>query len=153
MTEQTTNSQPDPNAQAASDQPPQPKRVAVIDDSSPFRMLVKQILETSRYKVDLFSSGEDLLSWKNNSPENYDLFICDVYLPGLNGMNIVETLRNHPLSRSTPILLVTGEPSIEVITLSRKFMVNDFIGKPIDPVVFMQRVKKLLFPPAKKLNA
>ena len=151
MTEQQQRAQTDSGAQTSSEQ--QPKRVAVLDDSSPFRMLVKQILETSKFKVDLFATGEDLLAWKNNSPDQYDLFICDVFLPGLNGMNVVETLRNHPLSRNIPILLVTGEPSIEVITLSRKFMVNDFIGKPIDPVVFMQRVKKLLFPPAKKVSA
>ena len=128
----------------------QKKRVAVVDDSSPFRMLLKQILEANRYHVDIFPSGEDFMTWKQ-PPETYDLIICDVFMPGVNGMNVVETIRKRPQSKLTPILLVTGDPSVEVISLARKFLVNDFIGKPIDANVFLQRVRKLLFP-AKKAN-
>ncbi len=129
----------------------QPKRIAVIDDSSPFRMLLKQMLEACKYKVDVYGYGEDLLQGKESTGV-YDLIICDVYMPGINGMNVVETIRMRPESRQTPILLVTGEPSLEILAMSRKYMVNDFISKPIDANQFMLRVKKLLFPPVKKAN-
>lgn len=134
------------------DQSTRPKRVAVIDDSSPFRMLLKQMLEAIKVQVDTYSFGEDMLNGKT-MPEEYDLIICDVFMPGTNGMNVVETIRQRPASRTTPILLVTGDPSLEILATARKYMVNDFIGKPIDPAQFLQRVKKLLYPPEKKANA
>jgi two-component system chemotaxis response regulator CheY len=74
----------------------------------------------------------------------FDLIIVDINLPDMDGLTVLENLKADPLSSAIPVLIVTGEPKKANIKHAVQFGVSDFIGKPIDPGQFCERVERLL---------
>jgi len=79
--------------------------VLVIDDSLTSRVLLKSILETGGFKVDLAVSGEDAMSKARE--RHYSLFVCDVEMPGMNGFEFVSRTREYDYLLGIPSILVT----------------------------------------------
>lgn len=119
------------------------RKIAVVDDSPPFRWLVKQVLECKDYQVDVYDDAESFFRQKQTLAQ-YNLIIVDLNLPGMDGLNALENLKTSPLTASIPVLIVTGDSSMVNLRQAIKAGVNDFISKPIDPDVFLKRVTKLL---------
>ena len=96
-------------AHAVSSQPmaaagPDP-HILVIDDSLTSRVLLKSILETGGFKVDLAVSGEDAMAKARE--RHYNLFVCDVEMPGMNGFEFVSRTREYDYLLGIPSILVT----------------------------------------------
>lgn len=78
--------------------------VAVIDDDASMRRGLKRLLETQDWKVHTYSSAEEFLH--RDPASQFDLAIVDIYLPGLNG---VELLRRLELAGEGPaVVLMTA---------------------------------------------
>jgi CheY-like chemotaxis protein len=119
------------------------RRIAVVDDSPPFRWLVKQVLELKEYQVDVYDDAEQFFLQKMLHPL-YNLIIVDLNLPGMNGLSALESLKSSPVTNKIPVLIVTGDANLVNLSQAVKYGVSDFISKPIDPEVFLERVMKLL---------
>lgn len=123
------------------------KKIALIDDSAPFRLMVKQLLELREYEVTPFDSAEQFFGANQRvTLTRFDLIIVDINLPDMDGLSVLENLKTDPLSNPIPVLIVTGEPKKTNIKHAIQFGVSDFIGKPIDPAQFCERVERLLNP-------
>ena len=95
---EAVSSQPTPSAAPA-------PHILVIDDSLTSRVLLKSILETGGFKVDLAVSGEDAMSKARE--RRYSLFVCDVEMPGMNGFEFVSRTREYDYLLGIPSILVT----------------------------------------------
>jgi two-component system chemotaxis sensor kinase CheA len=89
--------------------PPRTPVVLVIDDSLTTRMLEQSILETAGYQVHLATSAEDAL--ENIRTQDYDLFVVDVEMPGMDGFEFVTQVRSNPALSNVPCILVTSRSS------------------------------------------
>jgi len=118
------------------------KRIAVVDDNQTFCIFVKQILELNNYEVELFASADELFIVKDI--QSFTLFIIDYNLPGINGITALENIKFNPNTNKIPVVFVTGEPSKELVDIAIRYKVNDFLSKPIDPDLLVQRVNALL---------
>jgi CheY-like chemotaxis protein len=118
------------------------KRIAVVDDNQTFCIFVKQILELNNYEVELFASADELFIVKDI--QSFALFIIDYNLPGINGITALENIKFNPNTNKIPVVFVTGEPSKELVDIAIRYKVNDFLSKPIDPDLLVQRVNDLL---------
>ena len=92
----------------SAERPPQRQipRILVIDDSLTSRVLVQSILETAGYKIDLAVSGEDAIA--KARARRYDLFVCDVEMPGMNGFEFVARTREYDYLIGIPSILITS---------------------------------------------
>jgi two-component system chemotaxis sensor kinase CheA len=82
------------------------RKVLVIDDSLTTRMLEQSILESAGYEVELACSAEEGLDRARAAP--HALFVVDVEMPGMNGLQFVATIRADARLRATPAILVTS---------------------------------------------
>jgi two-component system chemotaxis response regulator CheY len=104
--------------------------------------------ELRQYEVTPFESAEQFFgAHQRINPTRYDLIIVDINLPGMDGLSVLENLKKDPLSSPIPVLIVTGDPRKTKIQHAIQFGVSDFIGKPIDPAQFCERVDRLLKSP------
>jgi two-component system chemotaxis sensor kinase CheA len=97
-----------PSSERMPDHRPAPRilvHILVIDDSLTSRVLVQSILETAGYKIDLAVSGEDAMA--KARARRYNLFVCDVEMPGMNGFEFVARTREFKDLRGIPSLLIT----------------------------------------------
>lgn len=73
-----------------------------------------------------------------------DLVLLDLDLPGGHGSTVCETLRHHPATSQTQILIVTAENATESVVHGFEVGANDYIFKPFDPHQLVARVKAAL---------
>ncbi|NEO87314.1 MAG: hybrid sensor histidine kinase/response regulator [Spirulina sp. SIO3F2] len=90
----------------ASVQPtPQQKRVLVVDDSISVREMERKLLQNQGYQVDVAVNGME--GWNAVRLGNYDLLISDVDMPRMNGIELVQQVKQHPQLKSLPVIIVS----------------------------------------------
>ncbi|EYF01023.1 hybrid sensor histidine kinase/response regulator [Chondromyces apiculatus] len=85
--------------------PPRPP-LLIIDDSLTTRMLEQGILEGAGYTVDLAGSGEEGL--QKARERRYGLFIVDIEMPGMSGLDFLRITRADEALRDVPVIVVTS---------------------------------------------
>ncbi|MBF0118165.1 MAG: response regulator [Desulfobacterales bacterium] len=85
--------------------------VLVVDDSVTSRILLKNVIESSGYKVKTAVDGLDALSILKT--EKINLVVSDIEMPRMNGFSLTEKIRNEKNISETPIILVTARESKE----------------------------------------
>lgn len=116
-------------------------RVLVVDDLNDNLFLMQTALETEGYTVDTANNGCIALEKVKQSPP--DLILLDVMMPGLNGYEVTQRIRQNPDIPFIPIMLVTAhEEANDVQGLA--IGANDFIRKPIDFDHLLARVAAFL---------
>jgi two-component system chemotaxis sensor kinase CheA len=87
------------------------KSVLVVEDSITSRMLLKNVLEAAGYNVKPTVDGLDALNALRD--EDFDLVICDIDMPRMDGLELTASIRRDPRHSRLPVILVTALESEE----------------------------------------
>ena len=118
------------------------KRILVVDDAVDNLFLLQTVLEVEGYQVEIADSGKAALAKIELQPP--DLLLLDVMMPGMNGIEVVQHIRQNRNLPFIPVVLVTGcDRSSE----SQELDIEDFIAKPIDFDNLLLRVGTILAMP------
>ena len=119
------------------------ERILVIDDELDMLMLLRMIIEDNTpYVVETTNNPSEGL--KMVTEENYDLLITDLKMPGMDGLEVFEELRE--VSPDIPVIIITAYGSPEAADEALNKGVSEFITKPFrkDTILFtMNRVLEL----------
>lgn len=102
--------------------------ILVIDDEDPIRETLKEILEYENFEVTTAENGEK--GWQLIQKNNYDVILCDVKMPGIDGVELLE--RVQALKPEIPMVMISGHGNVEMAIDSTKKGAYDFITKPPD---------------------
>lgn len=115
--------------------------IFAVEDEIHIQQLIKYNLEGNGYRVVTFESGEGLLNEaKNTMP---DLFILDIMLPGIDGLEVCRQLRQNPRSKNIPIIMLTAKSEEFDKVLGLELGADDYIIKPFSVRELLARVKAL----------
>ena len=118
------------------------KLVLIIDDDPSFRLLLGEALEAAGLRVVEAEDGRSALAFLACRIPN--LIMLDVMMPGMDGFETYQKIREIPETADTPIVMVTGNDDIISIQRAYDLGVTDFITKPISWGVIGYRVNFLL---------
>jgi len=125
---------PTPNAS------PSRGRVLAVDDSTVMRELVTLSLEAAGYSVEAVASGDAALVAA--AREEFDAFILDVDMPGMDGLAVGRALRNDPRTRSSMIAMHTSLDEADVRSGFDGY--NAYLRKPFDARRLGECVERML---------
>ena len=117
-------------------------KVLLVDDEQDILELLKYNLEREGYQVTTALNGRDALrSAKANRP---DLIVLDIRMPGMDGVEVCNQLRQLPEFKQTLITFLSarGEDYSQIAGFDAG--ADDYITKPIRPKVFVSKIKALL---------
>lgn len=114
--------------------------VFVIDDDASVRKGVSRLLRSAGYKSEAFESASDFLARKQHSGPA--CLIVDVRMPGLNGIDLQETLIQR--CREEQLVFVTGHGDISMCAQAMKAGAADFLPKPFQDDELLQCVERAL---------
>jgi DNA-binding NtrC family response regulator len=107
-----------------------PYRLLIAEDSRSTRKQMERLLELDgNYKVDTVGDGKAALEALTSEP--YQLFLTDLRMPGLTGMQLVEEVRQRRLP--VTVIVMTGFGSIQEAVQAIRLGAYDFLTKPVDP--------------------
>src|SRR3954453_14378432 len=112
--------------------------VLVVDDAPANIQVVNSILKDT-YKIRIATNGAKALELVNVAPAP-DLILLDVMMPGIDGYELCERLKNDPGTKDIPVIFLTGQT--ETADETRGFEVGavDYIHKQFSPAVVAARV-------------
>ena len=105
-------------------------KILIIEDEEPIRRVLVRILneEDSNFEIHEASDGKKGL--ESISKENFDLVLCDIKMPKIDGIELLQRTRKN--NSSLPFIMLTGHGNIETAVESMKIGAYDFISKPPD---------------------
>ena len=104
-------------------------RVLLIDDSSPMRRLLARFFEAAGAGAPMEATdGEQAIALFK--PSGFDLVICDLNLPGCNGLEVLQAIRKQ--DAEVPIIIMTTEAGEETIRKARQAGASEYLVKPFD---------------------
>ena len=118
-----------------------PDIILVEDD-----LFIQTILHQSLYKqyhITLFGNGADALRFLHEGNKT-DAIISDLNIPQLNGLQLIEAVRNNAVLYAIPIIILSGELSTEKKIECLEAGADDYIEKPFNPREIEARLKTIL---------
>ncbi len=116
--------------------------IFAVEDEVHIQQLVKYNLEANGYKVLSFGSGESLLEEVKSSVP--DLFILDLMLPGMDGLEVCRQLRANQRTASIPVIMLTAKSEEFDKVLGLELGADDYLTKPFSVRELVARVKAML---------
>ncbi|HEX9503716.1 MAG TPA: response regulator transcription factor [Patescibacteria group bacterium] len=124
-------------------------RICVIEDEEKLAKAISTGLTNIGYRADFFLDGEKALQFVRFHPNQYDLIILDLTLPGKDGFQICSSLRNENIT--TPILVLSAKMDVETKTDLLDKGADDYLSKPFSFMELTSRIRALLRRPIKAL--
>ena len=116
--------------------------VLVVDDTATIRTIVADVLAPTGARILEAESAERALQVAGE--QAFDAFLLDVRLPDMNGIELCRALRAIERYKDTPIVFVTAVDQREILQWALEAGCDDFIPKPIYPMVLKKRLANLL---------
>jgi DNA-binding response OmpR family regulator len=114
----------------------------VIEDEKEIRDLVRYNLERAGFRVAWAADGEEGL--ERIFAARPDAVVLDLMLPGRNGLELLRELREEPLTRDLPIVVLTARAAEMDKLLGFEHGADDYLTKPFSPRELVARVQALL---------
>ena len=103
-------------------------RLLIVDDEEQFVEALSERLSMRDYDVTTTLTGEDAI--KKITNYNFDVVILDVRLPGVDGTEVLRTIKN--LKPLTEVIMLTGHGTVEMAIEGMKLGAFDFLMKPCE---------------------
>jgi heavy metal response regulator len=115
-------------------------RVLVVEDDNKIAEFVSQGLKQAGFATDCAANGEDALHMALTSP--YDAAVVDLMLPGLDGLSLIEKLRQQKIN--TPVIILSAKRSVDDRIKGLQAGGDDYMVKPFSFSELLARVQALL---------
>jgi DNA-binding response OmpR family regulator len=112
------------------------KKVIVAEDDPGLQDVLKIILETHGYDVQIFPKGEMLMERKFSVP---DLFLLDKQLSGLDGTDICKFLKADPATCKVPVIMISANPNIAELATGAG--ADNWIEKPFEVTNLLEMIR------------
>ena len=113
------------------------KKILVVDDSQPVASIITYLLTQIGMKVQTAWNATKAIQLAKD--ETFDLVFLDVNMPGMDGFDLYERLRQFPSLEKTPMIFISGVASDENREKASELGAVDFIEKPFSPAEFVER--------------
>lgn len=115
-------------------------KILLLEDDKLFAQSIEDFLDEEGFCVDLVYDGQEAL--EKNFSNNYDLYLLDINVPKLNGLELLKELRD--FNDTTPAIFLTSYKDKE--TLKQGFIngADDYLTKPVDLDELILRIHSLL---------
>ncbi len=107
----------------------QTKHILIADDETSITDLLTDLLVEAGYEVDCVHTGTDVLE-KLKGSANYQLVLMDVNMPGLDGLEVLEQIRQKSLD--LPVIMITGFGTSSIAIRAMQMGASDYLHKPFN---------------------
>lgn len=116
-------------------------RILVVDDDPDILKMAEKILVAAGHTVFTAEDALRAIDWLNHI--NFDLLLSDANMPHYSGFDLINTIRNNPKYKDLSIAMLTGLKERKDVERALKLGVDDYIVKPLDPMLLIQKINSL----------
>ena len=113
-------------------------KVLLVDDDRALTEILFEHLVRNQIQLDIVYDGESAI--KDHNPDDYDVILLDVMLPGVNGLEVLQTFRRNS---SVPILMLTAKGDEDDRVTGLNLGADDYVAKPFSSRELLARLHAL----------
>jgi DNA-binding response OmpR family regulator len=117
-------------------------RILLVDDDEDILKLSHRLLSKNNHEVVVAKNGPQALEFLEKF--SFDMVVLDANMPQMSGFEVLIKIRNHPQWKDLTVALLTGRKTKSDVQRALRLGVDDYIVKPIDPIIFLEKVDALL---------
>ncbi len=117
-------------------------RILLAEDETAIANFIKEGLEEEGFAVDVAGNGRQALEMALDYIDEYDIFLLDWMLPGVNGIEICRSIRKE--NKVVPIIFLTAKDTVDDTVFALETGANDYLKKPFAFEELLARIKVLL---------
>lgn len=114
--------------------------VLIVDDDETVQSVLYKVIRSNGIDAKIASSGEQALEM--TAKNHFDLILLDINMRGIDGFQVVHTLRERGIK--TPIIIVSGRQEDYDTLYGLDIGADDYVTKPFNPIVLGAKVKALI---------
>lgn len=119
-----------------------PQSIVLVDDDRNILTSVSMALETEGFQVQTYHDGDEALRGLSQRPAN--LAVLDIKMPRLNGMELLQKLRQNPATAHMPVIFLTSKDEEVDEIMGLRMGADDYITKPFSQRLLLERIRALL---------
>lgn len=120
----------------------QDKLILVVEDEAPIRDMVRFALERASFRIGTAGNASD--ARMNIANERPDLVLMDWMMPGVSGIELAREMKNSPLTRDIPIIMLTARAEEEDKVRGLNIGCDDYVSKPFSFPELIARIQAVL---------
>lgn len=117
------------------------RKILIVDDSSTNNLLFQHLLEDEGYTVIIADNGEDAIKMADNDRPH--LILLDIMLPGVDGFQVLQELKENKKTTDIPVVMVTAKNDTWSMKKSMELGAYDYVVKPIQIESFLEKIKDI----------
>ena len=118
------------------------KKVLIAEDSSVIQNLAKKILEFQNFQIHAVKNGQQVLD--ELAKAEFDIILLDINMPNINGYQVVKQVKNNPLTKNIPIIILSGLTEESDKEFGLRIGADHYLTKPIMPDEIERTIKQYL---------
>ncbi len=118
------------------------KKLLVVDDSATVRQQVAAAVKQAGYEIIEAADGVEGIQKVKTVP-GIALIVCDVNMPNMNGLEMLEQIQADPNYRQIPVVILTTEGQPDLVARAKKGGAKAWIVKPFKPELLVAAANKL----------
>jgi two-component system chemotaxis response regulator CheY len=121
-------------------------KILVVEDSPSMRSYLSTILETgdSLEELEIVEASSGFEALKTLPHHKFDAILTDINMPDINGLELVSFLKNHPVYRSIPIMVISTESTDEDRRRAAALGAEEYLVKPFQAAELIDKLRRLL---------
>lgn len=120
----------------------QSKTILIVEDSASIRHLLRAPLEGAGFKTLEASGGEEALALLAGG--TIDLFVLDLHMPGMDGLELLRRIRTYPQYASTMVFVVSADSDPLKQLEGQALGVSHWVSKPFRPRKLLDEIESAL---------
>lgn len=121
----------------------QKKVVLIVDDVEVNRSVLADILE-DEYRILEAKDGLEAIELLKKNDDKIALMLLDIIMPGMTGFDVMALMHRNHWSEMIPVVIISAETSSEYIRKGYEYGAIDYISRPFDPDIVLQRVRNTI---------
>lgn len=120
-------------------------KILVVEDSPSMRSFLSTILEgADDLDVEIVEAGSGFEALKTLPHHKFNLILTDINMPDINGLELVSFLKNHPVYRGIPVMVISTEGSESDRRRAAALGAEEYLVKPFTTQELSVKLRKLL---------
>jgi len=118
------------------------EKILVVEDETDILEVIQYNLEREGFAVQTSTDGGEALDLARS--ESPDLMLLDLMLPGMDGLEVCRRLKEDPLTRNVPVIMVTAKGEESDVVIGLGMGADDYVIKPFSPRELVARVRAVM---------
>jgi two-component system chemotaxis response regulator CheY len=118
-------------------------KILVVEDSTSMRAYLTTIIE-GEDELEIVEAASGFEALKTLPHHHFDAILTDINMPDINGLELVSFLKNHPVYRTIPIMVISTESTVEDRRRAAALGAEEYLVKPFEASDLVAKLRRLL---------